>query len=104
MSEPLASLGGALAGGGARPNSIEELLARCGEPVRELLAEHAIPPADTEELLLQALLVLVYRWQELGDPEAWLLATLRNHCRRYWRQQGRAGSTGDGLGLAPDGG
>jgi DNA-directed RNA polymerase specialized sigma24 family protein len=80
----------------ARPQSIEELLSRSGEPIRRLLAEHSIPPADTEELLLAALLVLVYRWQELGDPEAWLLATLRNHCRRYWRQRGGGPSAGGG--------
>jgi DNA-directed RNA polymerase specialized sigma24 family protein len=82
--------------GAGPPASIEELLSRCDGPIRDLLAEHAIPPADTEELLLAALLVLVYRWQELGDPEAWLLATLRNHCRRYWRQRGGGPSAGGG--------
>ncbi len=82
--------------GAGPPASIEELLSRCDGPIRDLLAEHAIPPADTEELLLQALLVLVYRWHELGDPEAWLFATLHNHCRRYRRQRAAAAARGAG--------
>lgn len=50
-----------------------------------LLAQHRIPGQDADDLLQQALLALVCKYDHVRNPEAWLLGTLRNKCRRYWR-------------------
>lgn len=51
--------------------------------VREL----EIPPEDAEDLVQDTLVALVFKWRSIRDPEAWLLATLRNRCTIYWRRQ-----------------
>jgi len=86
-------------GGSGTPDSpISRFLAGSEERIQDLLIAHRIPPEDTAELLNQALSMLVYRWGELGDPDAWLDATLRTHCQRYWRSRGGAvpGQAGGG--------
>lgn len=74
---------------GSPSSPIETFLARNEARIEEHLATHRIPPEDTAELLNQALVMLVYRWDEIADPDAWLAATLRSHCQRYWRRRGR---------------
>jgi len=69
--------------------SIEELLACHESSLRSLFARYKIPAQDTEDILQQALLALVYQWQQIRQPQAWLFATLRNQCRRYWRDRRR---------------
>lgn len=81
---------------GAPESPIGRFLADSEEHIQDLLLAHRIPPGDTAELLHQALSMLVYRWGELGDPKAWLSATLRAHCQRYWRRRGGSASGSDG--------
>jgi RNA polymerase sigma factor (sigma-70 family) len=57
--------------------------------LKTLFAHYRIPPQDTEDLLQQALLALIYHREGIRDPEAWLLGTLRNKCLLYWREQRR---------------
>src|SRR5918997_1080822 len=57
--------------------------------LKSLFAHYRIPPQETEDILQQALLALLYQREKVRDPEAWLLGTLRNKCLLYWREQRR---------------
>lgn len=99
MSVPAVGVGDV----GTSDSPIGRFLADSEERIQDLLIAHRIPPEDTAELLDQALSMLVYRWGELGDPEAWLDAMLGTHCQRYWRRRGVSapgggGSTAEGAG------
>lgn len=69
--------------------SLEQFLDQVRPRLRTLFARYRIPPQDTEDILQQALLALVYQWQNVRDPEAWLFGTLRNKCLLYWRDRRR---------------
>ncbi len=68
---------------------LESFLRGVQPRLKVLFARYRIPPQDTEDILQQALLALIYQRQEIRDPEAWLLGTLRNKCKLYWRAQRR---------------
>ncbi len=70
-------------------NSLEQFLKKLRPRLKVLFARYRIPPQDTEDILQQALLALVYQRQSVRDPEAWLLGTLRNKCLMYLRDQRR---------------
>jgi RNA polymerase sigma factor (sigma-70 family) len=70
-------------------DSLEVFLTRVRPRVKALFIRHQIPPQDTEDILQQALLALVYHRDSIRDPEAWLFGTLRNKCMLYWREQRR---------------
>src|SRR5260370_2225623 len=57
--------------------------------MKALFAHYRVPPQDTEDILQQALLALVYQRQAIRDPESWLMGTLRNKCLLYWRERRR---------------
>lgn len=57
--------------------------------LKSLFGRYRIPPQDTEDILQQALLALIYQWPTIRDPEAWLMGTLRNRCLLYWRDRRR---------------
>ena len=69
--------------------SLEVFLQKIRPRLKILFARYRIPPDDTEDILQQALLALVYRWRSVRDPEAWLTGTIRNKCLLYWREQRR---------------
>lgn len=69
--------------------SLEDFLARMRPRLKILFARYRIPPQDTEDILQQALLALVYQQQEIREPAAWLIGTLRNKCLVYWRDHRR---------------
>ena len=58
--------------------SLEEFLRSVRPRLKALFVRYGIPPQDTEDILQQALLALVYQRQMVRDAEAWLLGTLRN--------------------------
>src|SRR5882724_1716367 len=64
---------------------LELFLHRVRPRLRSLFARYRIPVQDTEDILQQALLTLLYQLETVRDPEAWLLGTLRNRCLLYWR-------------------
>lgn len=68
---------------------LESVLHAARPHLRTLLARQRIPPEDAEDLLQQTLLALVYQWRNVRDPEAWLVGTVRNQCRSYWRRKRR---------------
>jgi RNA polymerase sigma factor (sigma-70 family) len=57
--------------------------------LRRLLAHFRIPVEDAEDLLQEILLALVFRWDQVRDPESWLLGTAKRHCLMYWRRMRR---------------
>lgn len=69
--------------------SLEEFLSRARPRLKALFAHYKIPVQDTEDILQQALLALLYRYEGVRDAEAWLLGTLRNKCLLYWREKRR---------------
>lgn len=69
--------------------SLEEFLRNVRPRLKTLFARYAIPPQDTEDILQQGLLALVYQREVVRDPESWLLGTLRNKCLLYWRDHRR---------------
>jgi RNA polymerase sigma factor (sigma-70 family) len=68
---------------------LEGFLGKIRPRLKALFAHYKIPAQDTEDILQQALLALVYQRQAIRDPEAWLFGTLRNKCLLYWREQRR---------------
>jgi RNA polymerase sigma factor (sigma-70 family) len=73
----------------ASSSTFEQFLKAMGPKMKRLLAANRIPTEDAEDVLQQALLALIYRWDAIRDPETWLLGTLRRHCLMYWRDQRR---------------
>jgi RNA polymerase sigma factor (sigma-70 family) len=69
--------------------SLDSFLRQVRPGLKSLFAYYRIPPQDTEDLLQQALLALVYRLQSVQDPQAWLFGTVRNKCLLYWRERRR---------------
>lgn len=57
--------------------------------LKRLVASFRIPSQDAEDVLQQALLALLYQWERVQDPEAWMIGTLKRHCLMYWRKQRR---------------
>jgi RNA polymerase sigma-70 factor (ECF subfamily) len=70
-------------------DTLEEFLKRVRPRIRALFLRYRIPPQDTEDILQQALLALLYHRDSIRDPEAWLVGTLRNKCLLYWRNHRR---------------
>ncbi|HEY0510952.1 MAG TPA: sigma-70 family RNA polymerase sigma factor [Thermoanaerobaculia bacterium] len=70
-------------------SSLEGLLKKVRPRLKALFAHYRILPQDTEDILQQALLALIYHRDGIRDPEAWLLGTVRNKCLLHWREQRR---------------
>jgi RNA polymerase sigma-70 factor (ECF subfamily) len=67
--------------------SLEELLRVLQRRLERILFRYQIPPEDSEDVLQEAVLTLIYKRSKIRDPEAWLVATLRNRCLMYWRSK-----------------
>lgn len=66
---------------------VEALLLRVQPEIDKVFARHAVPGSDAEDLLQETLFALIYKWDDIRNPEAWLLATLQNRCSIYWRSR-----------------
>ena len=62
---------------------------RVGPRLRTILARYRIPFEDAEDLIQDALLLLVRKGTSLRNPEAYLCITLQFRCLMYWRSRGR---------------
>src|SRR6185369_1314555 len=69
--------------------SLDEFLRSVRPRLKSLFVRYGIPPQDTEDILQQALLAMVYQRHGVRDPETWLIGTLRNKCLLYWREHRR---------------
>lgn len=70
-------------------SSLRQFLKSVHPKLKAVFARYRVPPQDTEDILQQALLALVYHWKTVRDPEAWLMGTIRNKCLVYWRDRRR---------------
>ena len=68
---------------------VEEFLEKLRPRLKALFAHYNVPAEDTEDILQQALLALIYQWENVRDAEAWLVGTVRNRCLLYWRERRR---------------
>lgn len=68
---------------------LEDFLRGVFPKLRAAMSQFQVPIEDAEDVLQQALLALVYQWGSIRDPEAWLVGTVRNKCRLYWRERRR---------------
>src|SRR5260370_415108 len=61
------------------------------EPVRpqlvKMLKAYRVPLPDSQDLVQDALLALVTRWEHVREPGLWLIGAVRNLCRKYVRRQ-----------------
>ena len=70
-----------------KDRSLEELLETLRRRLERILFRYQIPPEDSDDVLQEAVLTLIYKRPKIRDPEAWLVATLRNRCLMYWRSR-----------------
>ncbi len=69
------------------PENFESLLLRVQPTLKQILGRYQIPAEDAEDVLQDALLTLLYKWETVHKPEAWLIGTLRRRCIMYWRSR-----------------
>ena len=67
--------------------SLDQLLRRLRPRLKQILGRYRVPAHDAEDLVQEALVSTIQKWDEIQDPEAWLLVTLRNRCVVYWRKR-----------------
>lgn len=66
---------------------LDVLLHRLRPRLKQVLGRYRIPASDAEDLVQEALVSTITKWESIEDPEAWLLVTLRNRCVVYWRKR-----------------
>ena len=64
-----------------------ETLVRVRPALERVLGGYDIPPEDAEDVLQDTYLTLLYKWEQVQCPEAWLIGTLRKKCIMYWRKR-----------------
>jgi RNA polymerase sigma factor (sigma-70 family) len=57
--------------------------------LRAILGRHRIPFEDAEDLMQDALVLLLRKHGTLRNPDAYLCITLQFRCRMYWRDRNR---------------
>lgn len=67
--------------------TLDDLLDRLRPRLKQILYRYQIPPEDAEDILQEALLATVLKWERIRNPEAWLVVTLKNRCLIYWRRR-----------------
>ena|SRR5689334_10273225 len=64
-----------------------ELLERIRPRIKKLLRKYDIPLQDAEDVVQDALLVALSKWDTIQYKEGWLLGAVRFKCSNYWRRQ-----------------
>ncbi|MFL6233976.1 MAG: hypothetical protein ACJ76N_12650 [Thermoanaerobaculia bacterium] len=76
--------------GPGTPEAVEAVtavVAALSAEIDAILARFHLSEQDAADLLREILLLAIYRWDQIANPEIWLLATLRRACvRRLLRQ------------------
>lgn len=70
---------------GTERESLAAFLERVRPRVKRVLRGFGIPPEDAEDVLQEALLEAVRKWDTIQNLEAWLFGTLSFKCSKYWR-------------------
>lgn len=67
-------------------DSVRLFLACVAPQTRSILTRYHIPHSDREDLVQEALIATVYRWQEINNKAGWFLVSLRNVCCAHQRR------------------
>ncbi len=68
-------------------DAVTAVVAALAAEIDAILTRFHLSERDATDLLGEILLLAVYRWDQIANPEIWLLATLRRACvRRLLRQ------------------
>ena len=76
--------------GSGAPEAVEAVMAVVAALAAEIdaiLTRFHLSERDAADLLSEILLLAIYRWDQIANPEVWLLATLRRACVRRLRRQ-----------------
>ncbi len=68
-------------------DSLNQLLLASRPRLERVLRHFEIPPEDAEDILQDAQLTLLYKWEQIRSPESWLIGTLKKKCIMYWRKR-----------------
>lgn len=60
---------------------LEEIVDRLGPEISRVLSQHAVTDSEAERLVSEALTRIAYRWNQVRDPDRWLLDTLATEAR-----------------------
>lgn len=66
---------------------IDQLLERLRPRLKQILGRYRIPAHEAEDLVQEALVSTLQKWDQIQDLEAWLLVTVRNRCVIFWRRR-----------------
>jgi RNA polymerase sigma factor (sigma-70 family) len=69
---------------------VTAVLERVRPQLVKTLKRYRVPLPDSEDLVQDALLALVTRWEHVREPGLWLIGAVRHLCRRYVRRQLRS--------------
>ena len=67
--------------------SLNNLLKNSRPRLERVLRNFEIPPEDAEDILQDAQLTLLYKWDKVRSPESWLIGTVKKKCIMYWRKR-----------------
>ena len=67
--------------------SLNSLLKSSRPRLERVLRNFEIPPEDAEDILQDAQLTLLYKWDKIRSPESWLIGTVKKKCIMYWRKR-----------------
>src|SRR3979411_1670798 len=67
--------------------SLNILLKNSRPRLERVLRNFEITPEDAEDILQDAQLTLLYKWDKIRSPENWLVGTVKKKCIMYWRKR-----------------
>lgn len=70
-------------------DELPQLLTRLESEFVRLFGYYRVPAQDAEDLLQDALVLLLTKRSQIHSPDAWLIGTLRYRCLLYWRKRRR---------------
>jgi RNA polymerase sigma factor (sigma-70 family) len=68
-------------------DSLNNLLKSTRPRLERVLRGFEVPPEDAEDILQDAQLTLLYKWDKVRSPENWLIGTVKKKCIMYWRKR-----------------
>jgi RNA polymerase sigma factor (sigma-70 family) len=71
----------------AETSDLEQLVEKLRPRLKRILYGYGVPPHDADDLLQEAFLAVLSKWETIDNKEAWMIGTLRHRCARYWRQR-----------------
>jgi RNA polymerase sigma factor (sigma-70 family) len=87
---------------GISEQPFETLYLQYGVLLRAIaMREFRVPPDDAEALVHDAFVTYLQRQNTVREPKGWLIGTVRNGCRHYWRDRKHEGPPLEALGEEP---